>query len=260
MKEKENLICPNCGINFMKDKARIKRSKNHFCSRGCVDEWKKTSMLGEKNHRYGTKHSEEQRQQKSDFMKELWKNEEYRNSVKNSLKCLRESLPYPPGWDENSIKKRKETLKKKFGVEHNWSSRSSREKGEKTCLLLYGKNSWEIATEKIDEDVIERRRKTLLETIYKISYEEYKKLLSNKEIYYKEVIRVTNSQPLHLLEKYEKRGHFRTSKEPYHLDHIIPISYGFANGISPEVIGELKNLRFIPAIENIKKGSKHEEI
>ena len=72
----------------------------------------------------------------------------------------------------------------------------------------------------------------------------------DKKLYYAMVWEVTESQPLYILENSDKRG-WRN----YHLDHIYPISMGFKEKISPEKIGNIKNLRFIPFEENIKKGS-----
>lgn len=79
----------------------------------------------------------------------------------------------------------------------------------------------------------------------------------SKFLYYKQrVDDVTKRQPLHLLEHFEKRG--PTGKSgAYHIDHIISIRYGFHAGIDPEVIGDIKNLRFIPWRQNLIKSSKH---
>jgi hypothetical protein len=57
-----------------------------------------------------------------------------------------------------------------------------------------------------------------------------------------------------MLEGFELRS-FRGN----HLDHIIPISYGWKNKISPEKMGNIKNLQFIPWEENYKKGCKVDE-
>lgn len=46
----------------------------------------------------------------------------------------------------------------------------------------------------------------------------------------------------------------------YHLDHKVPIKYGFANNISPEVIARKENLQILPWKENVKKsGTYYEE-
>ena len=42
----------------------------------------------------------------------------------------------------------------------------------------------------------------------------------------------------------------------YHLDHIIPITYGFYNNIDPCIIGGFDNLQIITSIENLKKNTK----
>ena len=73
----------------------------------------------------------------------------------------------------------------------------------------------------------------------------------DKKLYYAMVWEVTESQPLYILENFDKRGW-----KSYHLDHIYPISMGFREKIPPEKIGNIKNLRFIYFEENLKKGSK----
>ena len=40
------------------------------------------------------------------------------------------------------------------------------------------------------------------------------------------------------------------------LDHIIPIIYGFKNGLSPELIADGRNLRIICATQNLRKKQK----
>jgi hypothetical protein len=62
---------------------------------------------------------------------------------------------------------------------------------------------------------------------------------------------VTNSQPLFTLENIEQRG-FRNM----HLDHKISVWYGFMNGIDPAIIGDISNLRMIPYLENMAKGTR----
>lgn len=69
--------------------------------------------------------------------------------------------------------------------------------------------------------------------------------------YKKEVWRITKEQPLHTLEHIEKRA-FRG----YHLDHKISVWFGFRRNICPEKIGNISNLRMIPAEENMRKGTR----
>lgn len=53
---------------------------------------------------------------------------------------------------------------------------------------------------------------------------------------------------MHQLDNYSKRG-----KGYFHLDHIISIKYGFDNGIDPEIIGNIMNLRYLYVNENKSK-------
>lgn len=72
----------------------------------------------------------------------------------------------------------------------------------------------------------------------------------NKKIYYAKVWIITELNDLTVLKNHEKRGF-----KKFHLDHIFPISEGFKNGIAPEVIGNIENLRFISRQTNMKKGN-----
>lgn len=84
----------------------------------------------------------------------------------------------------------------------------------------------------------------------------------NKDIkkieYYKKVWEITKVQPLHLLDGYDrkKRTRIDIDKNAFHVDHIIPIIYGYEHNIPPEQIGNISNLRFISALENHKKSKK----
>jgi predicted transcriptional regulator len=71
-----------------------------------------------------------------------------------------------------------------------------------------------------------------------------------KKLYYAMVWEVTEEQPLQILENCDKRGW-----KNHHLDHIYPIAMGFHNHISPKKIGNIKNLRFIPYKDNLRKGA-----
>jgi len=75
-----------------------------------------------------------------------------------------------------------------------------------------------------------------------------------KRLFYLKVWAITESQPLHILENHGKR----CFKGPscFHLDHKLPISYGFHNNIPPEKIGHISNLRFIRSTVNMRKGHK----
>jgi len=90
---------------------------------------------------------------------------------------------------------------------------------------------------------------------YGITYEEYLSTKSEFKKYRIEVNKHTNQQPITLLENYEKRG-LAGVAGAYHLDHVYSIKQGFINGIPASVVGDIRNLRFIPWEENIKKSAK----
>ena len=89
--------------------------------------------------------------------------------------------------------------------------------------------------------------------------EEYKKTLPEKEKYYRKVKQITNKQPIHLLENYDKLRGNAGVKGSYQLDHIIPKSYGFKTDIDPEIIGDINNLQFISWELNNEKSNNYEE-
>lgn len=254
------LDCEYCGSKLLKAKSRLSKAKHHFCSLKCSDLWKKTSYCGKNNPAYGKKASKETKQKQSNAMKNKWKDPEYVNKVLASrietLTHFRKTYGYTPGWSPEANEKRKEAFLENYGYEHNWSSPEVRQKCEETTIELYGSGSLEIAQAAITNEVIEQRRKTLIETMTGKTYEEYEAMLPKKDAYYKKVRRITEQQPLHLLEHHEKRAAHYHTNEAYHLDHIIPISYGFINDIPPEIIGDISNLRFIPWLENVKKCNK----
>jgi predicted DNA-binding protein YlxM (UPF0122 family) len=85
-----------------------------------------------------------------------------------------------------------------------------------------------------------------------INYNEYLKSLPEREKYRREVISLTNKQPINLLKNYEKRG-VSGLDGVYHLDHKYSIFEGFENNIKPEIVASLKNLVFIPWRDNVVK-------
>ena len=103
-----------------------------------------------------------------------------------------------------------------------------------------------------------QKKLKLIREIYK-KYPKIKKKIKSikdidKRLYYAKVWYITESQPIHTRKKFELRSFWG-----HHLDHICSISEGYKNNISPEIIGNIKNLQFIPWDENYKKGSKVEK-
>lgn len=72
-----------------------------------------------------------------------------------------------------------------------------------------------------------------------------------KRLFYIRVWFFTECQPLHKLPNYNKRCWDKDSC--YELDHILPISFAYLEGISPHLVGSLDNLRFIPKKQNRDK-------
>ena len=88
-----------------------------------------------------------------------------------------------------------------------------------------------------------------------MNYDEY---LEQIDIYYKyelEVLKITRQQPIKLLANYNNRGNSGVDGA-YHLDHKYSIIEGFKNNIKPELIGNIRNLEFIPWKENLNKRAK----
>jgi Zn finger protein HypA/HybF involved in hydrogenase expression len=84
------------------------------------------------------------------------------------------------------------------------------------------------------------------------SWEEYVEKYPKKEMYKREVWRLTYQQPLDTLENWDKRGRCGVDGA-YQLDHIKSINWGWENKVSAEVIAEWSNLRMIPWKENRDK-------
>jgi len=85
-----------------------------------------------------------------------------------------------------------------------------------------------------------------------IKYDEYLKIIPDLNKYKLDVAKITRQQPIHNLLNYDKRGNSGV-EGAYHLDHKFSISEGFKNRVPAEIIGDIKNLEFIPWEENIKK-------
>lgn len=87
------------------------------------------------------------------------------------------------------------------------------------------------------------------------SFEEYVENYPEKEMYKRNVWRLTYQNDLTVLENWDKRGRCGV-KGAYQLDHIYPISKGYENKIPPEKLAQMDNLRMIPWKENLLKSNK----
>lgn len=77
-------------------------------------------------------------------------------------------------------------------------------------------------------------------------------LKSDVELYYRQVWKTTNAQPLSSLPNIEHRG-LAGIDGAYHVDHRISIHFGFVNTIPPYLIGSIHNLEMLPWRDNIYK-------
>lgn len=189
------------------------------------------------------------------------------NSAKYcSRKCYHISTKDKPSWNVG-IPHKKETIEKikKANLGSNNPMYNKKHKDESKKLMAKAKENFTPANKGkkfpgIFSDIDRTgENNAYVKHIMKtegISYNEYLKSYDEYELYKKQVRNITNLQPVHLLENYEKRGNGYTNEEAYHLDHIYPISKGFKNGIPPEVIGDISNLKFIHWLENLKKSNK----
>ena len=85
-------------------------------------------------------------------------------------------------------------------------------------------------------------------------WEEYERLMPEKKKYKAEVWKITYRQPIKDFKHFDKRG--RCGVEgAYQIDHIISVSEGFKKEISPDIIGDISNIRMIPWKENLLKSN-----
>lgn len=69
--------------------------------------------------------------------------------------------------------------------------------------------------------------------------------------YKAEVWRITEEQPLHLLDNFDKRGFTE-----WHVDHILSVCEGFHLGLPADTVGHISNLRMLHWRDNIAKNTR----
>lgn len=92
------------------------------------------------------------------------------------------------------------------------------------------------------------------------TFEAYQSDLDQRKKYYRQVRKLTKQQPIHQLKNYNKlitnRG-LNGTNGAYQLDHIIPVSRGYEQGLPPEKVADLTNLQIIPWKDNLLKSNRH---
>jgi len=142
--EKIKKECIKCGKIYYKIPSK---SGSTYCSRECKDLHQKEIYLKEGNPIWGRKYTIIEKKIKSDTIKELWKSEEFRESVKNGQEIFLKKNGYWFGTDDVSKEKRKKTLINRYGIEHNWCGKYGERICDKTTFEKYGKTSVDMLIE-----------------------------------------------------------------------------------------------------------------
>jgi very-short-patch-repair endonuclease len=166
--QRVKVCCQYCGIEFEERKHKVEKYGVKYCNKKCADLHKKTTYLKEGNPAFGTKHTEKQKNNASIRSKKLWKNEEYRNKIKNGISKFIKINGYFPGTDENSKRKRMETMIERYGIPHNWVGKYGERACDKKTLEIYNKTSVQML---IDYSHY-YNRKTDIEKMFEIILEE----------------------------------------------------------------------------------------
>lgn len=77
--------------------------------------------------------------------------------------------------------------------------------------------------------------------------------LDKKKKYYREVRLITKQQNISLLENFDKLRGLCGVEGAYQLDHVISVSKGYQDNISPDIIGSISNLQIVPWKINLLK-------
>ena len=196
-------------------------------------------------------------------MKEMYLNENYSaqkignyfNISKEPIKRILKDLGILRKGCSNGIKinlsqEQKEKIRELYLNEY----KGTKEIGEELNLTASFINKY-LTTINYRRTVSEGASIGLVKRFSGVKYSEYLKNLPKQEKYRRQVINLTNKQPIRLLENYKKRG-VSGIDGAYHLDHKYSILEGFKNNIKPEIIASLDNLVFIPWRDNVVKRTK----
>lgn len=137
--------------------------------------------------------------------------------------------------------RRKQTMIERWGHPTTWESPILKNKIKETMILKYGYEIIALVPSFISSSMDKKMMKSCGKT-----WEEYKADLPEYTSYYHSVRQITNQQNVKDLPNYDKWGE-------YHLDHKFSIAEGYRQKIDVAVIGNLVNLEFIPAKENMSK-------
>ena len=135
--------CLFCNNKFQTLQNKLDNGKK-YCSRSCKDKHQKELYLKEGNPVYGVNHSDEWKTEASVRVKKLWDTEEFRNKITLGQDKFFEENGFWCGTDDKSILKRECTFLRKYGVNNISEIKEIRDKADETCMLKYGKTSFEL--------------------------------------------------------------------------------------------------------------------
>ena len=284
----ENPKCQTCG-KTISTFLNFKKGYTNFCSSRCAAQNKNLSKKRAETYKKVYKENKEEivAKKKATSIKNYgvehpMKSIEIKNIHKQTF--LKKYGVENPTYLPSHNLKVTETSKLKYGTNHPQQSETIRKKVEDTCLEKFGTK-----TNLMNEDQKQKIKKTNIlkygvenpsqseliklkkEQSYIKNYESKHYLSSNLrrskmedsqtwipldqksdyERYSRQVWIETRKQDINSLKYSEKRG-----VKGYHLDHRYSILEGFKNNILPSIIGNIKNLEFIPYFENCSKGRK----
>lgn len=161
--ERIEMSCQYCDVTFEITPYDKSLGRGKYCSRECKDLDQKEKYKGKNNPMYGKVVKDETRELKSTAMKKRWEDEEYIERRQLGIKRFIDKNGYYPGSDETSKMRRKETMLKRYGVEHNWIGKYGERECDKTTLERYGKS----AVQMLLDYEIEYGKETDIERLFK---------------------------------------------------------------------------------------------
>lgn len=144
--DRVKINCLLCNKEFETLPNKIDNGKK-YCSRLCKDLHQKELYIKEGNPVYNIEHTNEWKKWNSERMKKLWETEEHKEKVKIGQEKFLNENGYWMGTDEESVNKRENTILRKYGVKNISKISDIRDKADNTCLIKYGKTSFELLLE-----------------------------------------------------------------------------------------------------------------
>jgi len=139
------------------------------------------------------------------------------------------------------LSRRRQTMIERHGGPTTLEAPELRARVEETCRQQFGASNIVLSPQFISSSMDKKLLKTHGKT-----WQQYIDDLPALQDYRRRVDHVTRQQAVETLPNYDKWGE-------YHLDHKFSVAEGFRQGLPPEVIGNIVNLEFLPARENMSK-------